>query len=48
MSAPVCPRCSASVPTVVRGYGTLQPTVWLCRRCLVRVKRLDRARKKAA
>ena len=51
MSAPVspsCPRCGDRAPIVVRGYGTLQPSVWLCRRCLVRLKRHDRLRIKEA
>ena len=43
----VCPRCGASGHDIVFGFGSLQPTVAMCRRCWKRMRRLDRALQRA-
>lgn len=38
---PVCPRCGATIPTVVYGFGGLQPTIAMSLRCWSRLRELD-------
>jgi hypothetical protein len=36
-----CPRCGATTPVVVYGFGSLQPSVAMCLRCWSRLRELD-------